>query len=405
MSDRQAISRALGERDPTTALPRKFYMGEAEFRLDLEALWYRSWLFVAHECELPRSGDYLTAQIGEFPILVVRGVDGTIRAFHNSCRHRGSRLCSAGKGTVTRLVCPYHQWTYRLDGSLLGARDMPPEFARERSGLKPVHCVAFAGYVWVCLGEAAPDMGEFRRQVEPYLLPHRLSNAKIAFESTIVENANWKLVWENNRECYHCPANHPELCRTFPSTPTVAGSEIAAGNERLQKKWAQWEAAGLPSRFHLSRNGESRIMRMPLLEGAVSYTLDGQVAVGRPLSDQLAGADVGALLMFHFPSTWNHILGDHAVSFRVLPLSPTETQLTTRWLVNRDAEPGVDFDLQKLTEVWLATNEEDQRVCQENQLGVNSPAYSPSGYSPVQEAGVMQFVDWYCGRIREYLAG
>jgi Rieske 2Fe-2S family protein len=100
--------------------------------------------------------------------------------------------------------------------------------------------------------------------------------------------------------------------------------------------------------------------------------------------------------MFHFPTTWNHVLADHAISFRVLPIGPTQTQLTTKWLVHRDAVEGVDYDLRELTGVWLATNAADNRNCQENQIGVNSPAYDPAPYSPVHEAGVTQFVHWYC---------
>jgi Rieske 2Fe-2S family protein len=117
--------------------------------------------------------------------------------------------------------------------------------------------------------------------------------------------------------------------------------------------------------------------------------------------------DAGALLMFHYASTWSHVLGDHAISFRVLPLSPTETQLTTKWLVHKEAREGVDYDLARLTEVWLATNDEDRRVCQENQFGVTSPGFAPASYSPIQEAGVMQFVAWYrnhlMGRLIEVL--
>jgi len=403
MDERRSILTQLRERDTATALPRRFYRGETEYQLDLEAIWYRDWLFIGHDCELPEAGSYMTAQIGEYPVLVLRDREGSVRAFHNSCRHRGSRICSAERGVASRLVCPYHQWTYRLDGTLLGARDMQEGFARERHGLKPVHCASIGGYIWICVADAAPDIDGFRRQIEPYLLPHHLREARVAHESTIVERANWKLVWENNRECYHCTANHPELCRTFPSTPTLIGVEAAAANSRMQQKWVQWESAGLPSRFNLADSGQSRITRMPLLGDAVSYTLDGSAAVRKPLSDAITAADTGALLMFHYPSTWNHVLGDHAISFRVLPISPTETQLTTKWLVHRDAEAGVDFDLHKLTEVWLATNEEDRRVCQENQLGVNSPAYSPAGYSPVQEAGVMQFVNWYSGRMIRHL--
>lgn len=404
MDERQTILCRLQQRDTATALPREFYRGQAEYLLDLEAIWYREWLFAAHDCELAEPGSYLTLQIGDFPVLILRDREGGIRAFHNSCRHRGSRICSAERGVASRLVCPYHQWTYRLDGSLLGARDMQDGFDRDQHGLKPVHCAVIGGFVWICLAQSAPDIDGLRQQLEPYLQPHRLSWAKVAYESTIIEPANWKLVWENNRECYHCPANHPELCRTFPSTPTLIGAEAIAANARLQEKWSQWESAGLPSRFQLSASGQSRVTRLPLVGNAVSYTLDGNAAVRRPLSDTITAPETGALLLFNYPSSWNHILRDHAVSFRVLPISATETQLTTKWLVHKDAQEGVDFDLQRLTEVWLATNDEDRRVCQENQLGVNSPAYSPAAYSAVQEAGVMQFVNWYGQSIIRYLS-
>jgi Rieske 2Fe-2S family protein len=395
MDPRQSLLSRLQAHRPTAPLSRDFYTSAADYQLELEALWYRDWLFIGHDCEIPRPGDYLTVQIGEYPVLVVRGSDGKVRAFHNSCRHRGARICPEAQGNVPRLVCPYHQWSYRLDGGLIAARDMGADFDRSRYGLRPVHCAGAGGYIWVCLGVVAPDFEPFAAQIEPYMRPHRLHEAKVAFESTIVERANWKLVWENNRECYHCPANHPELSRTFPSTPTLAGPDAAAGHPRMLEQWERWEALGLPSRFELSRSGQSRIVRMPLVGTAVSYTMDGAAAVRVPLSDSVTAPDVGSLLLFHYASAWSHVLGDHAISFRVLPLGPTQTQLTTKWLVHKDAREGVDYDLRHLTEVWLATNDEDRRVCQENQLGVNSPSYDPAPYSPIQEAGVMQFVNWY----------
>jgi glycine betaine catabolism A len=395
MDPRQDLLSRLRSYQPTTPLSREFYTSTADYQVELEALWYRDWLFAGHDCEVARPGDYLTMQIGEYPVLIVRDRDGTIRAFHNSCRHRGARICPDAHGNALRLVCPYHQWTYRLDGELMAARDMGQQFDRSEHSLRPVHCASVGGYIWICLGRVAPDFEPFRSQVEPYLLPHRLHEAKVAFESTLLERANWKLVWENNRECYHCPVNHPELSRTFPATPTVASLEMVADNPRSLEKWARWESQGLPSRFQLSPSGQSRIVRMALVNEAVSYTMDGRAAVGRPLSDSVTAGDAGALLMFHYASTWNHVLADHAISFRVLPLGPTETQLTTKWLVHKDAREGVDYDLRRLTEVWLATNDEDRRVCQENQLGVNSPAYAPAAYSPIHEAGVMQFTSWY----------
>jgi glycine betaine catabolism A len=288
------------------------------------------------------------------------------------------------------LVCPYHQWSYRLDGGLIKARDMGDDFDRGQYGLNPVHCARVAGYIWICVAPVAPDFAPFGAQAEPYLRPHRLEEAKVAFESTIVEHANWKLVWENNRECYHCPANHPSLSRTFPSAPTVAIQQNALEDDPAAR---DWEA--LPSRFNLAKGGQSRLVRMSLMGEAVSYTMDGKPAVRRPLSDAVPTPKPGVLLMYHYPTTWNHVMGDHAISFRLLPVSATETQLTTKWLVHKDAQEGVDYDLKRLTEVWLATNDEDRRVCQENQRGVSSPGYAPAPYSPVHEPGVMQFVEWY----------
>lgn len=226
---------------------------------------------------------------------------------------------------------------------------------------------------------------------------------RVAFESTIVEEGNWKLVWENNRECYHCARNHPQLAATFPDTPTITSATV---DPVILTHWQGCEAAGLPSKFVLSEDGQVRTARLPLLPPAVSYTISGRPAVRKPLSEAIGSdVNVGALLLFHYPSSWNHFLGDHAISFRVLPLGPMQTQLTTKWLVHRDAVEGVDYDVDELTRVWLATNAQDRRIVQESQIGMNTPVYEPGPWSEVQEGGVRQFVDWYCRRMQERLAG
>jgi len=387
------------------SLDRKFYTDPDFYRLDLETIFTRDWMFAGHDCEIPGPGDYLTMQIGDYPIIVLRGRDGAINALHNTCRHRGSRVCAAKKGTAKRLVCPYHQWTYDLDGSLIRARQMDSGLDKTKLGLKPVHCQSVGGYIFVCVAPVAPSFEPFQAQVESYLAPHKLSDAKIAFESTIVENGNWKLVWENNRECFHCAANHPELCRTFPQTPTVSGVEGAMSNPEIKAHWDRCEALGLPSVFQLSESGQYRSSRVPLLDNAVSYTMSGQAAVARPLSDAITEPRVGSLLIFHYPSTWNHVLSDHAVSFQVLPIGSMQTQVKTTWLVHKEAVDGKDYTIEELTQVWLATNDQDRRVVEENQIGIRSPAYEPGFYSPDDESGVMQFVDWYCRTMQRGLGG
>jgi glycine betaine catabolism A len=398
------LGRLRGHR-PGTTLDGKFYTDADYFKLDMEHIWYREWLFAGHDCELAKPGSYITLQIGDYPVIVLRSGDGAIRAFHNSCRHRGSRLCSAERGTVAKLVCPYHQWTYELDGRLLYARDMGANFDARSYGLKPVHCESVGGYLWICLAKDAPDFEAFRAETMPYLAPHRLKDAKVAFESTIVEQGNWKLVWENNRECYHCSGNHPELCRTFPEAPTVSGVQGAKDDPLISAHWDRCEEAGLPSTFKISETGQFRTARMPLLRNALSYTMSGKPAVGRPLSSSIEDGNIGTLLLFHYPTTWNHVLGDHAVSFRVIPIGPKETQVTTKWLVHKDAVEGVDYNLDDLTHVWTMTNDQDRQIVEENQRGVSSPAYTPGPYAPDHEGGVMQFVEWYRNVMEASLGG
>ena len=401
----QDTLRSLGNRRPGHTLPRAFYVDPEIYRQDVDNIFHAQWIFIGHDCEAPQPGDYITAQVGDYPVLVVRDRQGALRAFHNSCRHRGSRICSQPKGSAVRLVCPYHNWSYDLDGRLLFARDMMKPFDAKALGLKPIACESADGYVFVCLSPAPPDFATFRAAMTPYFAPHDLTHAKVAFESTIVEEANWKLVWENNRECYHCSANHPELCRTFPEAPTISGVNGAGNDPVIAAHWARMEAAGLPSAFEIARDGQFRLTRMPLLRDATSYTLTGKDAVAKPLSARAGSDSIGALLTFHYPSLWSHVLGDHAVTFRVLPIGPKQTMVTTRWLVNAQAQEGVDYSLDELTNVWLSTNDQDRRIVEENQVGVSSPAFEPGPYNPTHEGGVIQFVEWYAATLERGLSG
>ena len=404
MDARNEMLRLIRSRRQGFSLEQPFYTDPDFFRLDMELIWYRDWLFVGLDCELPKPGSFFTVQVGGYPVVLVRDREGQIRSFHNSCRHRGSRVCAAQKGMSARLVCPYHQWTYDLDGSLLFARQMPDGFDPSQFPLKPVACERVAGYVFICLADEPADFAPFRALMEPYFAPHRLTEAKVAFESTIVEKGNWKLVWENNRECYHCAGNHPELCKTFPEAPTVTGVHAAENDPEMVAHWQTCEAAGLPSRFRIDEAGQFRATRAPLLRDAVSYTMTGRPAVRKRLSDAVSADRIGALLLYHYPTTWNHVLGDHAVTFRVLPISATETAVTTKWLVHKDAVEGVDYDLAELAHVWTETNDQDRRIVEENAFGIQSPAYEPGPYSEMHEGGVIQFVDWYAAFVEPRLA-
>ena len=273
MLTRDKMAEQLSVRRPGFGLERDFYVDAEHYRLDLEAIWYRTWLFVGHASEIKRRGAWMTVQVGDYSVIVLRDGTGSVRAFHNTCRHRGSRICSAAKGHAARLVCPYHQWSYGLDGRLMKARRMGEDLDLSLYALKPVHCEILCGYVFLCLAQDAPDFAPVGALVRPYLAQHGLERMKVAAQTIIVEKANWKLVWENNRECYHCAGNHPELCRTFPEAPAVAGISKAESDPEIMALWQACEAAGLPSRYLLAKDGQYRAVRVPLLGDAVSYTM------------------------------------------------------------------------------------------------------------------------------------
>jgi Rieske 2Fe-2S family protein len=402
MAHREEIRSYITDRDPSYSLPQSFYGDADHFALDLEAVWYRKWLFIGHTCEIAKAGDYLTVQIDAYPVVIVRGGDGTVRAFHNMCRHRGSRLCKSERGSGARLVCGYHQWTYDLEGKLLYARDMD-KFNPADFGLKPVACEVVGGFIFVSLSDDPENFATFRNTVAPYIAPHGLENAKVAATTTIVEKGNWKLVLENNRECYHCVGSHPELCRVYDDSPSMTGIGAVGDDAAIAAHWEKCESNGIPSSIKMASDGSWRVVRSPFVRNAASMTMSGEPAVKRLLGN-LTEPRLGSMMMFHYPNSWNHLLGDHAITFRVLPVSAQETLVTTKWLVHKDAQEGVDYDLETLTRVWNSTNDQDRALVEENQRGINSPAYEPGPYSIKHEGSVIQFLDWYAQTLGDHLA-
>lgn len=397
MSSHPDVLQLLQTRPRNHSLPGRFYNDADIFALDMAAIFHKQWLFAGCTCEVEQPGQYLTVGVGPSSVVVVRGHDGALRGFFNSCRHRGFRICDAEQGQAKSLVCPYHRWTYRLDGTLAYASWMPEDFDRAQHSLRPVQVRELAGTVYVCLAEDPPDFAPYAAAMTPMLAPHRLERTRVAHKDHMVVEGNWKLMMENSRECYHCATEHRELMRTFLdiydwSNP-VAAAEIQAYTD-------QREAEGLPS--HVAEGPEYRAGRLPFTHGAVSITLDGKPAVSRLLGD-VPHADIGSLRWVHYPSVFNHALGDYAVTVRMLPIDLHRTLVSTTWLVDRDAVEGEHYDLQNLIRVWSTTNAEDAALVRRNQLGVNSVGYAPGPYSPALEAGVIKFVEWYCDQMARHL--
>jgi Rieske 2Fe-2S family protein len=395
------------------SLESPFYTSREIFDLDLAAIFARHWLFCATEAEIAEPGDFVTVDVGPYSVIIVRDDDETVRALHNVCRHRGSRILDAPCGAVGNLVCPYHQWTYRTDGTLIFAESQPPTFDRGRFGLKPVHVRTVAGLVFICLADEPPsDFDEVAGVIEPYLAHYGLGSAKVAHQEDLVEEGNWKLVMENNRECQHCDASHPELVTAY--FPLFGYSEgditprLRPIFERYQAASAHLETACAASRFPRderreldSRSTGFQISHLPLDGAGASFGPGGEPVCKRLMGD-ITEPRFGDLSLHLQPNSWFHFLSDHAVVFRALPVGPDKTIVRTTWLVNSDAVEGVDYDVESLTGVWRATNVQDRDLVAKAQHGVTNPGYEPGPYSLVED-DVEAFINWYIGRLQEHL--
>lgn len=401
MLDLERIRALVAGRTPGYSLPQELYNSPDVFEFDLEAIFGQSWILAGFTCEIPQPRGYMAVTVGRSPVVITRDREGVYRAFHNSCRHRGAQICAEGTGARGRLTCPYHQWVYDLDGSLVHARHMPETFDPAAHGLRPVHVETVAGAVFVCLADKPPSFARFRRELEPLLAPHRLEEAKIAFQNTLVERGNWKLVMENARECYHCGVGHPELCLTFPIEDAAGGHFEVEGDPRHAAFAARLEAAGLGKGPFIGPWWQ--IERFPLNEGNLSLTIDGALACTKLMIDS-DDPDIGSLRWAIEPHSFCHSTADTTVYFSAMPTATGETLVTCKWLVHKDAVEGVDYDVEKLTHLWNVTNLQDRDLVETNQRGVNSVGYVPGPYSPTDESYVLLFTDWYCDKAMDYIA-
>jgi Rieske 2Fe-2S family protein len=415
MRDITDTLKMVESREAFKSLEAPFYTDADIFKLDLDVIFKKQWIFVAVEPELPEPGDCITVQVGDTSVLLLRGDDEEVRGFHNVCRHRGAKLIDEASTTIGNIVCRYHGWTYSEDGELILADHMGSEFDRTCHGLRSVHVRSIAGLLFICLAKEPPqDIEKLAEVMTPYLAPHDIANCKVAHVSDLVEEGNWKLAMENNRECYHCEGNHPQL--TVPLSEFGFGFSPDEMDERrseeankyakdVEESHARWEAAGLPSaeQEFLSDVTGFRTMRLPLMWEGESHTVDTKIASKKLLGD-FTNPKLGGLSFWTSSNSWHHFMSDHIVTFSVLPLSSDRTLVRTTWLVNKDAMEGEDYTLDNLTQVWKYTNQQDADLVRIAQLGVAQSGYQQGPYSKFTEPHVESFAAWYIARLADHFA-
>lgn len=398
MSERSAIAELIAAQPKDAPLAQTFYRDPEIFRRDLDRMLLRHWLCAGHVSSVPNPGDFFLLEIADEFAIIVRGADGELRALVNVCRHRGSRVCREQSGNAQVFVCPYHAWTYGIDGSLRAARHMAEPFDKSQHGLKQIPLRVVEGLIFVTFAEMPLGLTHVEEILRLGYGPYGWAAAKVAHRETYAIEANWKLAVENYVECYHCAPAHPEYARLHANEQPRA--RIAALNAKMDERAAALGLA-IPNSDHWALAAESGeeaayCVRYAMLRGALTGSADGKGVA--PLMGAFKDYDGGSTFIHIGPASFFLAYPDHGLIYRFIPRTVQRSEMEVIWLVRGDAREGMDYDLEKLTWLWKVTSEADKRIIEDNQRGVNSRYYTPGPFS-MMETNERRFIEWYLQEI------
>ena len=340
------------------SLAQRYFVSPEIFAQEQRKIFSEQWILVGHQSQIPKGGDYFISEVGGESLIVVRDQRSAIRGFYNVCRHRGTRLREDPSGHVSAIQCPYHAWTYGLDGRLIGAPHMDgvPGFDKADYSLHPVNLGLWAGFIFVNLASAStsPSDRDYM-SLEEWLaqlagkfpnLPKLRSAKRIDYNV----QTNWKLIFENYSECYHCPGVHPTLSKLSP-----------------------YDSA------------ENDLTEGPFLGGFMRITKGNSLT----MSGKSCALPIGDFREFDrifyysiFPNMLLSLHPDYVMVHQLCPLSPDRTLILCDWFFNPEAFERADFKPDDAIEFWDMTNKQDWHVCELSQQGIASRAYEPGPYSP-----------------------
>jgi len=359
-----------------TLLPGRAYHDPAVWEFEREGWFFRDWLAVAREEEVPKPGTYVLVDVLGENVVIVRGRDGVLRAFYNVCRHRGTAVVEDPCGKAVRFQCPYHAWIYDLDGRLIRAKhtDDLEDFSFEAFSLTPIRLDTWGGFVFLSFDEAAPPLREYLDDWHDHhdAFERDFSRLRRARRLTYDVAANWKLVAENYSECYHCPPVHPLLNKL---TPYDTGDDFFPAGP--------WKGGW-----------------MDFAEGCETMSMDGQ-RHGRPI---LFARDETESRRIYYYILWPNLIisvhPDYVLVHQAWPQGPERSTVTCDLYVDAASVDDPGFELDDAAQFWDMTNREDYHVVELQQRGTGSRSWTAGRYSN-QEASVQAFTlmcaDRYAG--------
>ncbi|KQU02823.1 2Fe-2S ferredoxin [Rhodococcus sp. Leaf7] len=364
-------------------LPGSWYTSADIFAAEQEHVFEAMWFCAVRSADLPTPGAFRRVDVGRESVLVVRGRDGQLRAFLNVCRHRGAQICTEESGTVTRnLRCPYHAWTYGLDGKLVAAPNLSSlsdaqgaPLNRTEWGLTPVALREWAGYAWLCVSDDPPSFEEdvigavTERLGEAEAIDrYDIASLELGRRETYDVAANWKLIVENFMECYHCATIHPELTEVLPEF-----------------------ADGLAAQYFVGHGAEFGAD----VEG---FTVDGSPGFDA-LPTLTEDQDRRYYAITVKPTVFVNLVPDHVILHRMFPVSADRTIVECDWLYTGDVVAS-GRDVSRSVELFHRVNLQDFDACERTQPAMSSRAYRDGGVLVPAEHHIGLFHDWLVARLQ-----
>ncbi|MER7111634.1 aromatic ring-hydroxylating oxygenase subunit alpha [Streptomyces sp. NPDC000229] len=360
-------------------LPGHYYTDPDVFRQEQERLFESMWFCAVRSADLGKPGAFRTVRVGRESVIVTRNRGGELRAFLNICRHRGARLCLEEAGEVRRnLQCPYHAWTYDLDGRLVAAPNLTrmPDIDRTAYGLVTVHLREWLGYAWVCLADEPPSFEETvvgaaveRLGDAASIERYRTEDLALGRRITYDVSANWKLIVENFMECYHCATIHPELTDVLPEF-----------------------ARGYAAQYYVGHGAAFG-------DGVKGFTVDGSEGFAR-LPEVAPEQDRRYYAITVKPTVFINLVPDHVILHRMFPLAEDRTVVECDWLYAPEVVAS-GADVSKSVELFHRVNVQDFAACERTQPAMASRAYRSGGVLVPAEHHIGIFHSW----LTEHLGG
>ncbi len=364
------------------SLPFNWYFKNDHFEKELKKIWSKEWIYACHENNIKEPLSYITLQVSQFNIIILREKNGEIRAYFNTCNHRGSTLCKEVKGTLktSLITCPYHQWAYNSsDGKLVKTSSFitPKKFDKSKLGLKKVNLKIWNGLIFINLSKKNVSWN-----IKSRFQDYDSIISKIGLEKFVVGhqwnkeiNCNWKIFWENYSECLHCPNIHPELSDLVPIY-----------SRRLMdiREDPDWKAK--------VKNDDPKF-RGGLRKGSETWSTNGS-AQGN-IIEELKNKEgfQGHIYITNWPAMFIAIFIDHVRVVRILPIDNEHTQVSAEWLFEEKTNKDKSYDKSNVIDFAVKVMEQDGEACELNQKGLYNPGVI-SGVLMPEEYEVKRFQDW-----------